>query len=258
MKLSAKAQKSLDRVVEKFKTGDISAISKIARIQLDPNAPAIKWSLSNKVLSIMQAGELDCRGFRQWENVGRRIKKGSSAVYILRPVIVKNKVEDENETEEMQCIGFAAVPVFAASCTEGEKDLLGYQPKELPELVKVAQKFNISVQYLPTLPDRLGDCSKDGNQIRLGTHSPSVFFHELAHAIHARIEGELKGGQTTKQETIAEFTAAVLMDVYGYPDHSGNAWNYISHYAKDPIISITKAMGTVEKVLQVLLETEQV
>ena len=82
-----------------------------------------------------------------------------------------------------------------------------------------------------------------------------TFFHELAHAIHARIAGELKGAQTAEQETVAEFTAAVLMDLYGYSDHTGNAWQYISHNAKDPLIAISKAMGTTEKVLKVLLES---
>jgi hypothetical protein len=50
----------------------------------------------------------------------------------------------------------------------------------------------------------------------------------------------------------------VLSDFYGYGDNSGNAWKYISHYAKDPLVAITKALGTVEKVLAVLLKEEQV
>ncbi len=255
MKLSTKAQQSLDAVVEKFKTGDISAIAQVARIRLDPQAPALHWSLSNKVLSMMQAGELDCRGFRQWEKAGRRIKKGSKAVYILRPIVIASKKKGGEEKEDEQlCIGFSAVPVFPTSATEGENNITAYQPQELPDLVSVAQKMGISVAYVPTLPDRLGDCTTDGTQIRIGSHSPAVFFHELAHAIHARLSGKLEGKQTEEQETIAEFTATILMDVYGYEDHTGNAWNYISKYAKDPIVAISKALGTVEKVLTVLLE----
>jgi len=259
MKLSAKAQQSLEKVVQKFKTGDISAISKVARIRLDPQAPALHWSLSNKVLSIMQSGELDCRGFRQWEKAGRRIKKGSKAVYILRPTVVgpKKKGGEQDEDEQM-CIGFSAVPVFPVSATEGESSAVGYEPKELPELVSVAKKFGISVEYVPTLPDRLGDCTSDGKSIRVGSHNPAVFFHELAHAIHAQISGKLEGKQTEVQETIAEFTATVLMDIYGYTDHTGNAWNYISKYAKDPIIAISKALSMVEKVVSVLLDEESI
>lgn len=252
MNLSPKAQASINKVIEQFKTGDISAISRVARINLDESAPARKWSLSNKIIAFMQAEELDCRGFVQWQNVGRKVKKGSSAVYIFRPHTI-TKLNDNDEKETI-CVGFSTVPVFAASSTEGEEINSIYKPAELPPLTEVARKFGIQIDYVPVTPDRLGDCQTDGSKIRLGSHDARIFFHELTHAIHAKIEGGLEGGQQTNQETIAEFTTAVLMDFYGLGDHTGNAWKYISHYADDPIIAITKALGTVEKVLAVLLD----
>lgn len=254
MQLSEKAQQSLDRVIRKFQSGDLSPISKVVRIRLDPNAPALKWSLSNRIMAFVQTDELDYRGFKQWQDVGRSIKKGSRAAFILRPHTIKQtKEKDGDEVEELLCIGFSTVPVFSVSDTEGEKALPSYQPQELPPLMELAQKFGISVSYVPVTPDKLGDTDSKGQRIRLGTQDPSVFFHELTHAIHARISGGLKGGQHTDQETIAEFTSAVLMEFYGYKDHSGNAWAYINSYAKDPLIAITRAMGTVEQILGVLL-----
>jgi len=250
MQLSSKAKVSINKVIERFKSGDLSPISSVVRIELDPSAPAHNWSLSNKILAFVQAGELDCRGFRQWKNLGRQIKKGSSAVYIFRPHTIKNTADDE---EENICVGFSPVAVFPASCTKGDKNLPGYTPADLPPLAEVAQKFGIAVEYVPVTPGKLGDCRPDGSEIRLGSHNPRIFFHELSHAIHARIEGKLKGGQQIDQETIAEFTAVVLLDFYGLGDHTGNAWEYISQYAKDPLIAITKALGTVEKVLFTLL-----
>lgn len=251
MQLSEKAQQSINKVIEKFQSGDLSPVTKVARIQLDPSAPARRWSLSNKILAFVQAGELDCRGFRQWQEVGRNVKKGSKALYIFRPHTIKTK-EKENE-EELICVGFSAVPVFAASDTEGEDLGTIYHTQELPPLLDVAKKFGIDVAFVPVLPDRLGDARPDGNKIRIGSHNPSIFFHELTHAIHSKIDGGLKGGQHEDQETIAEFTSAVLMDFYGLGDNTGNAWKYISHYAKDPLVAITKALGTVERVLEVLL-----
>lgn len=254
MKLSPKAQASINKVIEKFKTGDLSPISQVSRIKLDESAPARNWSLSNRVIAFLQAEEMDCRGFVQWQNVGRQVKKGSKAIYIFRPhTITKVNEDDEQETV---CIGFSTVPVFPASCTEGDSKLPGYTPSELPPLMDLAKKFGVKVDYVPVLPDRYGDCKNDGTSIRLGTHDPRIFFHELTHAIHARIEGGLKGGQQVDQETIAEFTTAVLMDFYGLGDNTGNAWRYISHYAEDPIVAITKALGTVEKVLSVLISEE--
>ncbi len=255
MKLSEKAQESITKVITKFQTGDLSPISKVARIRLDPSAPALKWSLSNKVLAFLQAEELDCRGFGQWRDLGRNIKRGCKAVYIVRPLTrIVSKAEEADEKKEVICIGFSTIPVFAASDTEGEMPFEKYQPDEFPPLLDIAKKFNISVDFVPVPPDRLGDSDTDGTKIRIGTKDPSVFFHELTHAIHARVEGKLTGGQQVKQETVAEFTSAVLMDFYGFRDTTGNAWDYISQYAEDPLTAITKAMGTVEKVLEVLLE----
>jgi hypothetical protein len=120
MKLSDKAQESMNKVIEKFQNGDLSPISRVARIRLDPSAPAYKWSLSNKILAFIQAEELDCRGFGQWKDIGRSIKKGCKAVYIVRPLTIKVTTEETEEKENRICIGFSTIPVFAASDTEGE------------------------------------------------------------------------------------------------------------------------------------------
>lgn len=255
MKLSDKAQLSIQKLIQKFKEGDISAISSVARLRLDPRAPAHKWSFTNKILAYMQAGELDCRGFGQWKETGRQVKKGSKAVYIIRPITVKQTVvENGQEKENLLCVGFSTIPVFKASDTEGERLISTYHPIVFPPLIHLAKRFEIDVSFVPVTSDRYGDCTLDGTKIRLGSHDPSIFFHELTHAIHAKLEGRLSKTQMEQQEIVAEFTSAVLMDLYGIRDNSGNAWEYISHFSKDPFVAISKAMGTIEKVLQVLLE----
>ncbi len=249
-KLSEKAQASLDKVIAQFQSGDLSPISHAVRLQLDPDAPASKWTLSNRVLAYVQTGSLDCRGYRQWQTVGRQVKKGSHSAYILRPRLVK-KTNAAGE-EEQRLIGFATVAVFSADDTEGDP-LPGYTPNEMPPLADLAVKLGIDVDYQPLPPGVYGAYSPGKDAIRLATHDEATFFHELAHAAHKRVDGQLKGGQHEDQETVAEFTAAVLMELYGIRDHSGNAWHYISIYAADPLVAITKALATVEKVLAFLL-----
>lgn len=260
MKLSPKAQKSIDKVIDKFKTGDLSPIIQVARINLDPDAPAAKWSFSNKVLAFAQTGDLDCRGYRQWQAFGRQVKRGSVAGFIFSPrTVKKTKKNGDGEDEEYRaCIGFIPIAVFPSSGTEGDTPLQDHKPAELPPLADVARRLGIELTWQPLPPDRLGDCLTDGSAIRLATDDEAVFFHELAHAAHAELNGEsgLKNGSKTQKETVAEFTSAVLMELYGIRDNSGNAWNYISMYAKDPITAISKAMGTVEGVLDLLLDKD--
>jgi len=249
-KLSEKAQMSLDKVVEQFKTGDLSPICYAVRLQLDPEAPASKWTLSNRVLAYIQTGSLDCRGYHQWQAVGRQVKKGSLSAYILRPRLVKKTNADGED--EQRLIGFAPVAVFSADDTEGDP-LPGYTPIKMPPLADLAAKLGIDIDYQPLPPGVYGSYQPLKDEIRLATHDEATFFHELAHAAHNRVEGELKGGQHEEQETIAEFSATVLMELYGIRDHTGNAWHYISLYAADPLVAVTKALATVEKVLAFLL-----
>ncbi len=254
MKLSDNAQAALDKVVAQFKAGDISPIVEIARIQPQGGGmPSEKWSLSNRVLAYMQSGTLDCRGFRQWESVGRHVKMGTRAAFILAPILVPMELEDGRQVQVLR--GFRSVAVFAVHDTEGQNvPKVDYEPRELPPLADVAKRLGVRVDYIPLPVGKLGSCATDGSHIRLGTHDVETFFHELAHAAHARLEGKLKGGQDTRQETIAEFVGAVLMQLYGLGDRSGNAWNYIKLYSDDPIQAIVRALSTVEKVLALLLD----
>ena len=258
MKLSDKAQEALDQVVERFRSGDLSPVVEIARIQRqgDP-IPSEQWSLSNRILAYIQTGSLDCRGFKQWQKARRQVRKGEHAAYILAPCLVP--VENKDTGEKRQILkGFRSVAVFADHQTEGEElPVADYAPAEMPPLEDVARRMCIHVKYLPLPEDRLGACTVDGARIKLGSHDPSVFFHELAHAAHARLEGKLAGGQHAGQETVAEFTAAVLAHLYGLGDRTGNCWKYIQLYASDPLQAIVKALSTVERVLALLLNSAE-
>lgn len=249
MKLSTKAETALTKVVEQFRQGDLSPLVKVVRLQLPANAPASQWTFSNRVLAYYQTGELDCRGYRQWQQVGRQVKKGARAAFILRPMTVKNP--DPDGEEERKVIGFTTVPVFPLGVTEGEA-LPGYEPAELPPLVEVAERLGIGVAY-KTLPGAHGSYQPATDEIALGDHSAATFFHELAHAAHKRVDGRLQGGQHEAQETVAELSAAVLMELYGLGDHTGSAWQYISQYADDALVAIVKAMSKVGEVLHLLL-----
>jgi len=253
-KLSDKAQAALDVVIQKFKSNNLSAFVNVLAFQLDPNAPAASWSFGNQILAFTQSEQLDNRGYRQWQKVKRQVKKGAKAIFIFSPLTFK--VEDENGKEKHICTGFKATPVFSIEDTEGDP-LPSYTPATLPPLADVAAKMGIDVKYCPVPADRLGDYTPSLERIRLGTKEEAIWFHELAHAAHKKVDGQLKRGENASQETIAELSAAVLMELYGLRDHTGNAWKYISHYNADPLTAIMKATSKVGEILALLLNTPE-
>jgi len=254
--MNKKQTAALQSVVDKFKSGDLGPIIKVITTEMPKEHPAYTWSFKNKVLAYGQADTLDVMGYRQWQGYGRQVKKGSKSSYILKPVIITEKNERTGK-EEDNLKGWSGIAVFGLNETEGDDLPWKLKPKEPPNLIDVAGELGVKVNYTYVPADRYGDCDVLGRRINLGTESPKVFFHELAHAAHAKIDGKIKGGQHGQQETIAEFTAAVLMELYGYGDSSGNAWNYIKGYYKDPLRAMNKALGKINQVLELLFEVEE-
>jgi antirestriction protein ArdC len=250
-----KVKQALESIVQRFKEGDIPEAIAFSIFPI-PNIPASRWSLLNRTLMFF-SGTNDARGFRQWQEVGRHVKKGSKAFTILAPRFIKKDTENEEEAKTI-LIGFLAVPVFRVEDTEGEP--LDYQDIELPEfpLMEVAKEWGISVKAIPGNYRYFGYFSQERREIALATEEESVFFHELAHVAHQRILGELKQGQDWKQEIVAELGAAVLCKVVGKTSkHLGNSYRYIETYAKSanltPWQGCMKVMSDTEKVLNLIM-----
>jgi antirestriction protein ArdC len=204
------------------------------------------------------SGTSDARGFRQWKEVERHVKKGVKSFTILAPRFIKKQAEDKEETEPILA-GFLAVPVFRVEDTEGEP--LDYQNIELPELplMEVAKDWGISVKAVPGNYRYCGYFSQDRREIGLASKEESVFFHELAHAAHQRILGELKKGQDWKQEIVAELVAATLCTIAGKTSkHLGNSYRYIEGYANTanltPWQGCLKVISDTEKVLNLIMD----
>jgi hypothetical protein len=254
--ISENAQQIVKQLLGRFQSGDIGPLIEIATLKLttENSLPASRWSLCNQLLAYIQTGELDCRGFRQWEQVKRHVVKGAHAAYILGPIQIKDRTD---ETEKFKLVGFKSIPVFPASQTNGDPipAPISLAPVTLPPLYEVAQSWGIQVDYIPFGGNAYGSFQNLTKTIRLATHEEKVFFHELAHCAHARIEA-LKGGQDPRQETIAEFSSCVLMQIYGLRDTTGYTWEYIKSYNPDnPVMAIMQALDTISKILDQILET---
>ena len=245
--MSPNAEKAIQGVIEKFQTGHLAAIVQIARFQIPESWPASKWSFGNKLLAYLQSHTLNIRGYRQWQEVKRQVKKGAHSVYIYSPHMVKKEKDGE---EQRILIGFLPIAVFPIETTEGAPLPDDMTPRELPPLFDVATRLGIAVQYQPVGPDRLGDFGH--GEINLGTDDPRVFWHELAHAAHAATDAEYQTRTSAYKETVAEFTACVLANLYGY-DYTGTTWEYLKMFSPDPLKAIMKAGQHIDNVLNLIL-----
>ena len=256
---SEKAKECLQRIVDLFKAGNIPKALAVATIPPQADIPSAKWSLSNRILQFL-ADTSDARGFRQWQKADRKVKKGSKAFCILGPNsrVIKETDAAGTESDKVIITGFHAIPVFRAEDTDGEP--LPYEPATPPPLADVAEQFGLSVSYQTFASKYYGYYQGGAKRIVLATHEPAVFFHELAHAAHERIEGQLTGGQIPSQEIVAELTAATLAQMYCPEANLGFSYKYVKGYAEKSKKTIERAclavINTVGKVLDEILTTQ--
>ena len=233
-----RVRETLDRIVDRFQSGDVPEL--IGKATFPPaDIPLARWSLHNRVLAMM-AGTADARGFRQWKEVGRHVKKGSRAFCILGPRMVK-VADKETDEETMRLVGFVAIPVFRAEDTEG--DPLDYQSHPVPAhpLMEVARRWDVKIETAGFQGHAYG--WTDGQKITLCTPDELTFFHELGHVADGR-EHTLKGGQHSDQEIVAQLVAATLGHLVGRKDpNDGYSLKYISGYAQSWYPKLSPADG---------------
>lgn len=237
MKMYGKAHQTANLILEAFQDPDSlpKALAPIF-IHRKDDVPCRKWSWRNQLLTAI-AGTHDARGYRQWQQVDRHVKKGCKAFNILSPCTTPI-VDDETGEKRPVLIGFRATSVFRAEDTEGQ-DLPTGDPQldqwiaELP-LREVAEAWGITVHTFDGEDSLyLGKYSQRGDSraIALGVQNVEVFLHELMHAADHR-QGTATE-QRWKKEVVAEFGAAVLAECLGLEcSNLGGSFHYISSHAE--------------------------
>ncbi len=252
--MNEKVKQTLDTVLERFKSGDIPEVVSYAMFPLS-DIPSSRWSLLNRTIMFI-SGTADARGFKQWLQAGRFVKKGSKALYILVPYF--KKVEDDCDQVNV-ITGFGCKAVFRVEDTDGEP--LEYQGLELGEipLLERAEEWGISVKAIPGNYRYAGYYETGRSEICLATADESVFFHELSHAAHEKVMGSLKSGQNPLQEIVAQLSAQCLCFLVGKTADRflGTSYRYIEGYAAKmkttPHKACLKVISDTEKVLQMIL-----
>jgi len=279
-----RVQTALASLVKQFEEGTVSELVSelvLRRQAGDSGAPSSKWSISNQMLMLIH-GTHDARGFKQWLAVGRRVKKGGKAFSILAPWFLpaagigpggEAGQTDYGEGGEAARVlrGFNPVPVFRFEDTEGDPlETYDYSPPSAPPLLDVAASMGIVVEYAPGEGGHLHGFYRHGQereQIVLMDHSDGTFWHELAHAAHARVLGwdkmhqrergtrELFHRDKAAKEVVAEVSAAAIARLYGL-DYSGNAWSYLKGYiaGKGGLRLVIGLLNEIAKVVTLIFE----
>jgi len=256
---SGKSKVAIEAVIERFKEGTLSDITRGMKFDIPSVFPSSKYSYRNKMMCYLQADSIVTGSFNFWKSNGRLVQKGSKAIYIFAPL--KAKREDDSGEEYYFVYGYKLIPTFNIEQTDPMEDFEGevlepptLEPKQLPPLVDIAEKLGLKVNWKPVPQDRWADYWKKGERINMGTDEPSVFFHELCHALHEEVDSKFKERSVQYKEVVAEFGAAVLMEMYLNEDTSGNAWNYIKQFAEDPSDAVERALMMIQRMMSKLEE----
>jgi antirestriction protein ArdC len=259
-----KIRKTLDGIIQLFQTGNVPQAISIAMFPQN-DVPSANWSLSNRIIMAIN-GTSDARGFQQWKQAGRNVKAGEKAFHILAPKMIKKKTKtdaNQDQKDEFMCIGFLTIPVFKVEQTEGKP--VQYEKLVLPNLPLLAKALEWHIDVIPVSAHGEWRGAYSYNElgienIKLATPHEKTFFHELSHAAHKRVLGELKKCQDPKQEIVAELAAQTLSQLVGIETESslGNSYEYIKEYSekigKDVGKACLSVLSEVEKILTLILE----
>jgi antirestriction protein ArdC len=184
-------------------TSGIAALTSSERWSrhLDYQSRFHRYSFSNVVLIASQRSDATkVAGFRAWMRLGRSVRKGEKALWVVAPMVTK-RASDDALGEERVIRGFKYVPVFDISQTEGEdmpdicRQLTGGDPQaHFSRLVSVARSIGYGVESAQLPGGVNGDCSFALRRIRVEVrNSPAQRVKSLVHEIaHAQLhEGQL-------------------------------------------------------------------
>jgi len=263
-----KAKDAADKIIGAFQSGTLpKALAPIFINRPDEDTPCRKWSWSNQLLTAL-AGYSDARGYRQWQSVGRHVKKGEKSFQILAPMTKKVERKDEvtgEVTEAIAVFGFRAVAVFGAEQTEGDPlpepdPAIAEWLKNLP-LAEVAESWGLSVEAYHGQEGRALGKYRRGQAIALGVENLSTWAHELCHAADFKTGGLTELGQHWRSETVAELGGAILLECLGHPVDAdrGGCWRYVKAYADaadiEPIKACQRVLGRTCDAVALILDT---
>jgi antirestriction protein ArdC len=234
------------------------------RIHLEFQGRFHRYSFSNALLIARQdPGASRVAGFATWKSLGRMVRRGERAIWILAPMTGRRTRTAEGE-EHRPILGFRPVAVFDVAQTDGEplpevcRNLEGDDPAaRFGLLVDRAVRLGYRVETTELPGTTNGDCSFARRRIRVeARNGPAqqvkTLAHELAHALlHEGIDDR------PLAELEAESTAFVVCRTLGL-DTSGYSFGYVACWAgggPEAVARIRASGARIQHAASVILDT---
>jgi antirestriction protein ArdC len=234
---------------------------------LDYQARFHRYSFGNAVLIAAQCpGATRVAGYRAWQRLGRTVRRGERAIWILAPMVVAKgdpgRTPDDRPDKVVR--GFKYVPVFDVSQTEGEPvpvictPLAGDAPGScFDRLADAARSLGYRVEDADLAAGTHGDCHFGLRRIRVAQgNSPAqrvkTLAHEIAHAL-------LHDGERNRPlaELEAESTAYVVCQQLGL-DTGDYSFGYVTAWAggsEQAIEAIRSSCANIQRAAAFLIES---
>lgn len=212
-------------------------------------------------------------GLYAWNQLGRKVRKGSKGIRILAPMVGTRKRKDTEKsadptvTHKPVIVGFRSVYVFDVSQTEGaelpafDTKVSGNVGEFRSRLLDFIESMGIAVEFKESIRPALG-MSYGGRIAILPGQEPaeefSTLVHELAHELLHKAERRI-ATTTTVRETEAEAIAFVVSQTIGLDAGRASA-DYIHLYHGNAAL-LTESLEVIQKASALILsaiETEPV
>lgn len=178
------------------------------------------YSFHNTLLILAQGGSI-CAGFNQWKKLGRHVKAGEKAVWILAPFVFKKKEKQVNENgEEIEVetehVYFSPVPVFDISQTEGKPLELGCAEMVKGEHVSLEKLISAFPGYRVSIKEHaIENGSANGSEITLTRREnelsmAATLLHEIAHIELGHAQGAALSDGEAIQRNVRELEAEAV------------------------------------------------
>ena len=191
------------------------------------------------------AGCSQVAGYKKWKELGRTIKRGEKAVWILAPWFKKVKAEKEGEEQKKKELkllsGFFSVPVFDISQTEGEPVKRGItigSDIDFEELRKATEKAGWTVVFKPLEIATGGYVTSENGEITLNSNldeleNTGTLLHEW---VHKELKHPNNGTPYEVREQQAETATYLVCKVLGIERKSVfylKSWGLSENILKD-------------------------